>query len=91
MPIVGQVRTFIIRLLDDAGGSGGSRAAAAGLRGFVDEVTSGLRARFRNEQELVAALRTAVAVDPPGPPWSGEHRIGPGPSPDHPDHACEEN
>ena len=91
MPIVGPVRTFIIRLLDDAGGSGGSRAAAAGLRGFVDEVTSGLRARFRNEQDLVAALRTAVAVDPPGPPWSGEHRAGPWPSPDHPDYACEEN
>ena len=91
MPIVGQVRTFIIRLLDDAGGSDRRGAAAAGLRGFVDEVTSGLRARFRNEQELVAALRTAVAVDPPGPPWSGEHRIGPGALPDHPDHACEEN
>lgn len=85
------MRTFIIRLLDEAGGAGRNGAAAAGLRGFVDEVTSGLRARFRNEQELVAALRTAVAVDPPGAPWSGEHRIGPGSSPDHPDHACEEN
>ena len=91
MPIVGRVRTFIIRLLDEAGGSGRGETTAAGLRGFVDEVTSGLRARFRNEQELVAALHTAVTVDPPGPPWSGEHRIGPGPSPDHPDHACEEN
>jgi hypothetical protein len=85
------VRTFIIRLLEDAGGSGRSGAVAPGLRGFVDEVTSGLRARFRNEQELVAALRTAVTVDPPGPPWSGEHRVAPGPSPVHPDHACEEN
>lgn len=91
MLIVGPVRTFIIRLLADAGGSGREDAVVPGLRGFIDEVTSGLRARFRNEQELVAALRSAVAVDPPGPPWSGEHRVARGAAPDHPDHACEEN
>ena len=85
------MRTFIVRLLEDATASGQRGAAAPALRGFVDEVTSGLRAPFRNEQELVAALLTAVAVDPPGPPWGGEHQVARGSAPDCPDHAHEEN
>lgn len=36
------------------------------LRGVVDEVATGLRATFRDEQELVNALLIAVAADRPG-------------------------
>jgi len=68
------VRTFIVRLQEHADGSGRSGAATPVLCGFVDEVASGLRARFRNEQELLTALTVAAVEDPPGPPWSGEHR-----------------
>jgi hypothetical protein len=85
------VRTFIVRLQEDAGGSGRAEAATPRLCGFIDEVTSGLRATFRNEQELLAALMAAVSVDPPGPPGRGEHRVGWKPSSDRPDPVLEEN
>lgn len=65
------MRTFIVRLQEDTAGRRPD-AAAPRLRGFVDEVASGLRATFRDEQELLTALAVALAVDPPGPPWSGE-------------------
>jgi hypothetical protein len=68
------VRIFIVRLQEDAGGSGRTGATDATglrLRGVVDEVATGLRATFRNDQELVTALKAAVGADtdPPSPPW----------------------
>jgi hypothetical protein len=65
------VRTFIIRLREDAGDSDRTGAATPRLRGVVDEVATGLRATFRNDRELVTALVAAVGADPPGPPWAG--------------------
>lgn len=71
MPIVGCVRTFIVRLQEEAGASTGTATPEPRLRGVVDEVATGLRATFRNEQELVTALAAAV-TDRSGPPWTGE-------------------
>jgi hypothetical protein len=67
------VRTFIVRLQEDASG-GTTGAAAPRLRGVVDEVATGLRVTFRNDQELVTALVAAVLADPPGPPWGAADR-----------------
>lgn len=67
------MRTFIVRLQEDAGGSG-TGATTLRLRGVVDDVATGLRATFRNDQELVTALMAAVGADPPSPPWSGGDR-----------------
>jgi len=85
------VRTFIVRLLEDTAGSRRMDAAAPRLRGFVDEVASGLRATFRDEQELLTALAAVLALDPPGPPWGGEHRAARESSPDRPDRNPEES
>jgi hypothetical protein len=84
------VRTFIVRLHEDPGGStrpvheapGSShRAGAAGprLRGVVDEVATGLRVTFRNDRELVTALMAAVGADPPGPPLGADSQTPPEP------------
>jgi len=70
------VRTFIIRLQEDTSDSGRTGAAGPRLRGVVDEVATGLRATFRNDHELVAALVAAVAAGPPGPPPGGGRRPG---------------
>jgi hypothetical protein len=61
------MRTFIVRLVQDASGS--SRLAARGsrLRGVVDEVATGLRTTFRDDQELVAVLSAALG------PLTGDH------------------
>jgi hypothetical protein len=61
------VRTFIVRVRE--AGDGGDREGVAipRLRGVVDEVTTGLRATFRDAQELVTALMAATAADRPGP------------------------
>ena len=59
------MRTFIIRLQDDAGGAGRPGDSAPRLRGVVDEVATGLRAIFRNDQELLTALAAALAGAPP--------------------------
>jgi len=73
------VKTFLVRLHEDAD----SKPAAADiprLCGVIDEVATGLRATFRSERELVAALRAAMGADPPGatgPPRDGGDR-GPG-------------
>jgi hypothetical protein len=66
------VRTFIVRLQEDTGDSGHASTAATRLRGVVDEVATGLRATFRNDQELVTALVAAVGDGPPGPVWGGD-------------------
>lgn len=76
------MRTFIVRLQEDAVGSNRSGAAAVRLRGVVDEVATGSRATFRDDRELVTALMAAVGADPPGPPWSGASRPPQEPSPD---------
>ena len=84
------MRTFIIRLQEDTGDSGRMGAAASPLRGVVDEVATGLRATFRNDQELVTALVAAVGGGPPGPPWGGDRLPG-APSPDRPGPRLKEN
>ncbi|HEX9065047.1 MAG TPA: hypothetical protein VF843_08050 [Streptosporangiaceae bacterium] len=59
------MRTFIVRLAEDAsecrpgGGTGRPR-----LRGVVDEVATGQRTTFRDDQELVTALAAALAAGP---------------------------
>jgi len=78
------VRTFIVRLQEDAGGSGRTDASTRRLRGVVDEVATGLRATFRNDQELVTALLAAMGTDPPGSPWSGGDRSPGEPASDRP-------
>jgi len=50
----------------------------------VDEVATGLRATFRNDQELVTALLAAMGTDPPGSPWSGGDRSPGEPASDRP-------
>jgi hypothetical protein len=50
------VRTFVVRLHEDSGGREGRDVATAQLRGVVDDVGTGLRSTFRNDQELLAAL-----------------------------------
>lgn len=84
------VRTFIVRLQEDARSSGRTGAATPRLRGVVDEVVTGLRAAFRNDQELVAALMAAMSADPPGPPWGGGDRSPREPSSDKPNPIFEE-
>jgi hypothetical protein len=64
------VRTFIVRLLQDGNGSGRPAAAVPPLRGVVDEVATGMRTTFRDDQELVMALRTALGSGPSGEPSS---------------------
>jgi len=83
------VRTFIIRLQEDTGDSGRTSAAGPHLRGFVDEVATGLRATFRNDHELVTALAAAVGAGPPGPAWGGDRSPGE-PPPDRPGQGLEE-
>ena len=84
------MRTFIIRLQEDTGDSGRTGADASRLRGVVDEVATGLRATFRNDQELVTALVAAVGGGPPGPPWGGDRLPGES-SPDRPGPRLKEN
>jgi hypothetical protein len=50
------VRTFVVRLHEDSGGCDGRDVATAQLRGVVDDVGTGMRSTFRNDQELLAAL-----------------------------------
>jgi hypothetical protein len=84
------VRTFIVRLQEEAGASTGTARAEPRLRGVVDEVATGMRATFRNERELVTALTAAVAYRP-GPPWTGEQRATHRPSSDSATTTYEEN
>jgi hypothetical protein len=65
------VRTFIVRLHEDAG-SEAAGAVMTRLRGVVDDVASGLRATFRSNAELLTALMAAVAAGQPGPPWGAD-------------------
>jgi hypothetical protein len=67
------VRTFIVRLLEEAGGPARPDPAASPLRGVVDEVATGLRATFRNDAELLTALAAAMAVDPAVRPSEDPH------------------
>jgi hypothetical protein len=77
------VRTFIVRLLQDA--SGGPGAARPRLRGVVDEVATGMRTTFRDDQELVTALTTALGAASSGRPPAGGDRAAGDPSPDTPE------
>src|SRR5215472_10869759 len=70
------MKTFVVRLHEDAG-SDPAGADVPRLRGVVDEVATGLRATFRSEGELVAALKAAaMGTDPPGA--TGPSRDGDG-------------
>jgi hypothetical protein len=53
------VKTFVVRIHQDDG-SDQAGADTPRLRGVVDEVATGLRATFRSELELVAALKAAM-------------------------------
>ena len=68
------MRTFIIRLLEDRARRPNDAVPPPRLRGIVDEVATGLRAVFRNDHELVAALVAAV-----GPvhrvPWDSDRPL----------------
>ncbi len=55
------MRTFIVRLIQDASGTSQDAAVRTRLRGVVDEVATGLRTTFRDDQELVAVLSAALA------------------------------
>jgi hypothetical protein len=75
------VKTFVVRLHEDAGDDPAD-ADSPRLRGVVDEVATGLRATFRSELELVAALKAAMDTDPPGPSQDGGDRVPGGSAPD---------
>ena len=83
------MRTFIVRLRQDA--SGGPGAARPRLRGVVDEVATGMRTTFRDDQELVTALTTALGAEPSGPASTASGRAWREPSPDNPDSIFGEN
>lgn len=60
------MKTFVVRLYEDAGSAPAS-ADVPRLCGVLEQVTTGLRATFRDERQLVAALKAAMGTDPPGP------------------------
>jgi hypothetical protein len=69
------MRTFIVRLMEDAGGGHTPGAVSPRLRGVVDEVATGLRATFRDDTELLTALTAAMAGEPAdGEPASSSQR-----------------
>jgi hypothetical protein len=68
--------TFIVRIRET--GDGGDRGATnPRLRGVVDEVATGLRATFRDAQELITALTTAAAADRRAPSQDWDDRAAP--------------
>jgi hypothetical protein len=78
------VKTFVVRLHEDAD-SDPVGADISRLCGVIDQVATGLRATFRSEGELVAALKAAMGTDPPGatgPPRDGGDRAPGGAAPD---------
>lgn len=77
------MRTFIVRLLQDA--SSGPGPAGPRLRGVVDEVATGLRTTFRDDTELVTALTTALGAEPSGPALTARGGAWLEASPDNPD------
>jgi hypothetical protein len=68
------VRTFIVRVHEAGGGGDREGATTPGLRGVVDEVATGLRATFRDAQELITALLTAAAANRLAPSENGATR-----------------
>jgi len=58
------VRTFIVRLVTEASSGSPGGPGDPRLRGVVDEVATGMRTTFRDDQELVAALASALAARP---------------------------
>ena len=86
------MRTFIVRLREEADGAGRAGAAILPpLRGVVDDVATGMRATFRNDQELVMALMAAVGAGPPGPTWTSGDWVPREPRSDRPPSTTEEN
>ena len=78
------MKTFVVRLHEDAG-SDPAGADMSRLCGVIDEVATGLRATFRSERELVAALKAHMGTDPPGatgPSRDGGTRASGGSAPD---------
>ena len=76
------MRTFIVRLQQDATGSGQPAAANPRLRGVVDEVATGMRATFRNDRELLTALISAMGAARPGSSWGRDDPVPRKPLPD---------
>jgi hypothetical protein len=69
------MRTFIVRVMQHATGRGRAGAGRPQLCGVVDDVGTGLRATFRNDSELIAALVAAVQAPSPAP--AGQPAEGP--------------
>ncbi len=84
------MRTFIVRLQEEAGGSDRMSTTTLRLRGVVDDVATGTLTTFRNDQELVTALLIAVGASSPSPTPAGTDRTPRGPSSDSPSPTPEE-
>ncbi len=59
------MKSFVVRLYEDAGGDPVG-ADVPRLCGVVDEVATGATRTFRSELELIATLRAAMGIEPPG-------------------------
>jgi hypothetical protein len=83
------VRTFIVRLQEDATSSHRASTAAPRLCGVVDEVSTGTSATFRNDRELIATLVAAIGAHAQEPLGSAGHRGVQGePAPDRQERDC---
>ena len=54
------MRTFIVRLQEDAISGHPAGSAAPRLCGVVDEVSTGTSATFRNDRELIATVNARI-------------------------------
>jgi hypothetical protein len=83
------VRTFIVRLQEDAISGQPAGVAAPRLCGVVDEVSTGTSATFRNDRELIATLAAAIGAHAQEPLSSaGRRRSQSEPAPDHQEPDC---
>jgi hypothetical protein len=83
------VRTFIVRLQEDATSGHRAGTAAPRLCGVVDEVSTGTSATFRNDRELIATLVAAIGAHAREPLGSAGHSGARGePAPDRHERDC---
>jgi hypothetical protein len=83
------VRTFIVRLQEDAISGNPAGSAAPRLCGVVDEVSTGTSATFRNDRELIATLVAAIGAHAQESLRSAGRRGGQsGPAPDDQEPDC---
>lgn len=83
------MRTFIVRLQEDATSSHRAGTTTPRLCGVVDEVSTGTSATFRNDRELIATLAAAIGAHAQEPLSSAGRRGGRDePAPDHQEPDC---